>query len=330
MPPEETNTDPVSTEVDDAEFDKAFAEAASVHSGSPAPDADDLDDDADPAPAPQPEAEPAPAAAPAPAAGTVEAAGDPSPAQEPASDDIWANAPPELRAAHEAAMRDSAEKVTRLKGQVSASDRQLYQLRQRQAPPANQPAATDVAALLKSDRIKQFREEYGEISEPVIELVEGLLGEVLTVKGSVSNIDDQRAQDFVDSQLSIYEKDHPDWREYATHAGWNDWIAGQPRHIQEAAQRNAEFIVDASEASDVLTRFKASIAPPAQQEPQPAPAPQPQPQPDARRESQLKGAQAVDAKGPAAGSGDPDNFDVAFDRAAAKLDRRNSGRTNTR
>ncbi len=86
----------------------------------------------------------------------------------------------------------------------------------------------------------------------------------------------------------------------------------QPRHIQEAAYRNANEIVDAAEAADVVSRYKA-FRQPQQQNINASP---PNTERDAnnqrllgKRQRQLESAATARSRGPGVATGIPEDGD---------------------
>lgn len=250
-----------------------------------------------------------------------------APADQQATDDIWSAAPEALKTEFQK-IQDERERnerlIKQLKGQLSATDRQLDQLRRASAGRTSQDeqSPVDLKALLGSDKMKQFRDEYGEIADVLIPILETQADTIERLTGTVSQGEQRAAAQAYDHELASYEREHPDWRDYASHGGFSDWIATQPRHVREAAARNAEYITDASEASDILSRFKVHLAgsqpaPAITEETKPEPAPQPQ---DHRRDKQLEGARTVKTSQPAVTTGHHDDIDSAFKSAAAVVD----------
>lgn len=237
---------------------------------------------------------------------------DQAPTDQKQSEDIWDNAPPELRAAYEASRKDLETKLARQNGRVSALDRQLHQLRKQPQPADEQKAPADVSKLLESDSFKQFREEYPEIAEPITTVLSAAGEQLRGVSTVVDKANQSQDEAILTEQLNIFQTDHPDWINYANDSRWNDWIASQPRHIREAQARNSELIVDGSEASDVLSRFKQAFNI-GTETPKPSTSVK-------RRERQFDGMRRPGFSGPSVATGEPDNFDAAFDSAAKKID----------
>jgi hypothetical protein len=303
---------------DSSAFEASFAEFAS-DAKAPAADAADAGQ-TDPNAGTKVETPPAPAQ---PGAGTEIAADDAkAPSTEAAPTDIWATADPTYRAAYEAAQRDAEHKLSSEKGRVAALQRQLHGLRQ-QGGGAQQQEQTPsgLKDLLETDDIKRFREEYGEVAAPVLKILEAQQAALDRITGSVKQVDQDRNDAFLNSQLDAYAAEHPDWASFAVDDRFRPWLQRQPRHIQEAATRNAQEIVDAAEASDVLSRFKLAHGISGQQQPQQQ-EPLPPPTADARRQKQLEASADVRTKGPEAAAGVPDEFGSAFVAYSQQAERR--------
>ena len=133
----------------------------------------------------------------------------------------------------------------------------------------HKPAAASAAAgdegktgddkdFLASDDWKSFQGEYPEVAKPMLNLVSDLRGEITLLRKEQDAIGADRHLDATNEQTEILEEEYPDWEEVMADEGLLPWLDSQPRHIQEAAIRNAEEIVDAAEAADVVGRFKAT------------------------------------------------------------------------
>lgn len=240
-------------------------------------------------------------------------------------DDIWATASPEHRAAFEAAQKDWEVRDRRLRGQVSALTRQLNELqRQRQQPAAPQAGAAgqgqqqdgneDADGFLASDEWKSFQEEYPEVAAPLAKVIGGLQQNTTRLEKELSAIGFERRQAALSEQATLLAEQHPDWQKVAADKGFVDWLQGQPRHIQEAAYRNANEIVDAAEAADVVGRYKQFRV---QQGGGALTDTTPQGQSQGtgnnrlagKRQRQLESATAARSRGPGAASGIPEDGD---------------------
>lgn len=205
--------------------------------------------------------------------------GEPSPGQQPdggepsgTQDKVWADATPEQRAAHEAAQAqiaklEQAERSNR--GRLSALQRQLNDL-QRKPPAApssedgkgaaggeeGDPGEQADSDFLASKDWEAFKEEYPEVAGPMEKVVGTLQSHIKRQEKELSAIGQERRQSALEEQASVLIETHPDWQEVTAEEGFVEWLDSQPRHIREAAMRNAEDIVDAEEAADVVGRFK--------------------------------------------------------------------------
>lgn len=185
--------------------------------------------------------------------------------------DLWANATPEQRAAYEAAQTqlkklEQAERSNR--GRLSVMQRQVNELMgQRQSP---QKAASGEAAqgqddegqdrdadgFLASDDWKSFEGEYPEVAGPLGKLIGNLQEQITRQDKELSAIGTERRQSAMEEQATLLADSHPDWQDVTSDSRIVEWANAQPRHIKEALMRNANDIVDAEEAADVVGRFK--------------------------------------------------------------------------
>lgn len=193
-------------------------------------------------------------------------------AGKPAGNDLWANATPEHRAAYEAAQEqirklEQAERSNR--GRLSAFQRQINELRSKaQAPAEAAPRAAPNGAgdkteaaqpegFLGSEEWSSFQGEYPEVAGPLAKVIGSLEARLVRQDKELQAIGGERRQVALQEQATLLAEEHPDWQQVAANAEFGDWLHSQPRHIQEAAYRNANEIVDAAEAADVVGRFKA-------------------------------------------------------------------------
>lgn len=183
------------------------------------------------------------------------------------ADDIWGSATEEQRAAFEAAQAkiDKLDQSGRsARGRISSLQRELNSLIATQsAPPADETAAGDdegasAADILQSETWKSLANEYPEVAGP-LEAVLGKLSSAVESQGNaLAAIGNQGKLDALDEQTALLEEQHPDWEDVVAEDGFAEWVFQQPQHIQDAATRNADGIVDAAQAADVVSRFKAA------------------------------------------------------------------------
>ena len=186
-----------------------------------------------------------------------------------AADKLWTGASDGQRKAFGAAQAQ----ITKLeqsdrsnRGRVSTLQRQINDITKQFDAAASKDAAaaedgdsegTATNAFLDSKAWKDFESEYPEVAGPFGTVVASLQTEIADQGKQLDAIGDDRREDAVAEQTEILEEQHPDWQDAATDDAFGPWLEGQPRHMREAAVRNAEVIVDASEAADVIGRFKA-------------------------------------------------------------------------
>lgn len=294
----ETTTDTAPSAETPSEFEDAFAAFASGETPAPADDAA-TDGDDDGKPDDKDPAEPAPDAAPAP--GPADAAPS-GPAAE--ADEIdWSAVPPAVRTAYEKIQHEAKS----LRGRVSAADRTLHQLRTRPAPQA--PQGTDKAPAkpaLTEEQIAQLRDDYPDVAGPILDMMESLRADVAGVR---QQDEETREAAILAANVADLGEVMPDWQQWGSDQRFETWITTQPRHIQEAAGRNSQHIVDVGEAHDVLSRFKAAHS---------AAAPAPTPNP--RRDRQLRAGGDATTRQPATVTDVPDDFDAAFKAHAKKIE----------
>lgn len=318
---------------DDAEldpFDAAVDEATASRDEAPADDAAAQDqrdpEDADTAEpnSPGSDAE----------AGKDDQAAAPAPAQP---SDIWANAPQELREAYQREKQALEHRLNSTTGRLSAADRELARLRsERGAAPGatgDQGQQGDKPSQpgnpFESEAVKRFREEYGEIAEPVLGIMQTMQQTIDQLQAPVAAVTQERETQARQSEIDVFTSAHPDWQTYVSDPRYATWLDGQPKAVQEAAAR-AVNVEDGKEAAWLLGVYKQSIGA-ASPSPTPSPTPEPSQQPprrDPRRERQLAAGRDGGASTPPAQSGIPDDFDGAVDAIQAQRERRAQGGRN--
>lgn len=268
--------------LDDTNTDEGTGAAPSATSAAPAADTNGAQTTS--------QAQPAPAAA-APAAATT---------------DIWANAPADLREAHNRALAAADHRYRSDIGRQAGFQRRIQVLEDenrtlRGGTPA--PAATDGTAaptttpatnatVRDNARIKEAREAYPEVIDPLLEGMTALEQRLDAIQGDVNLTKEERATATQEAQEAAMNAAHPDWRTACATPAFADWLNAQPKSIREIVERNGENIVDAEEAITMVGNFKAHLAltnpQPVRQQQQQQPNPAPQPtQLQQRRQAQL-------------------------------------------
>ena len=315
------------TEVD--AFDLAVDEALAQREKSPADTGDDEPGDPD-GPAAG-EGEPGSAQTEAREDQPAGGADAQPPAGQP-TQDIWQNATEEQRAAFQAALAERDQlstKVTRLIGQVSAADRQLARLRSQSGATSGQQGDSgqdsgNAADPFEAEDIKRWREEYGEIADPVLKLLKSQAAEIAALKAPVAEVAQEREAQVRTAEIETFTRAHPDWEAYVNDQRYPEWLATQPKAVRDAAQR-AVNVEDGAEAAWLLSQFKASIGAGGSA---PSPDPRPgsgKPTPsltDLKRQRQLGAGRDGGGSAAPMQTGIPDDFDAATAAAEAALERR--------
>lgn len=179
----------------------------------------------------------------------------------------WDSAPPELRNEYEAL----AAKAAKLEQQArSATGRATgFQRRYEELQKAAQPRKTNDADRAEVEAaLAALKDDYPEIAQPLQKALGALEGNVK----ELADAEDRRRQaateelnSFVEAETSQVLEQHPDYLEVL---GSNAdklaaWIDDQPRRLREAFTRNAETIVNAAEANEIVSSFKAYLGQPA-------------------------------------------------------------------
>ena len=234
--------------------------------------------------------------------------------------------PPEVLA-HIKAIEERAEKAEHKASsdasRVSALSRKLAQLANGSGttpPPKEEKSEADKALEAK---VEQLKKDYGDIADPIIELIEKQKDELTSVRTVLSGLSEERQAQVIGQQRELLAKQHPDYAEVAQSQKFGQWLQEQPDNIQRLA---ASW--DAKETSVVLTLFKTEegMATPPKEEATPPVVEDPKPKADAatedkRRSQQLEGGREVKSKPAPAASGAPDDFTAAFEHFRQKRER---------
>jgi len=258
--------------------------------GRPAP-ADAATDDEPPEETPPGDAEP-------------DGGGQPPEGQE--APDLWANASPELIAERDRIQKERDEalhKASSDANRVAALSRKL----QAYQTPASAPAPAEATEAQKAldGKIAQLREDYGDIADPLIELIEAQKAELTNVRTVLTGLNEDRQAQVIAQEQQALEARHPDWREVAQNPAFSSWLEIQPQNIQALASS-----WDARETSVALTLFKAENVEASGQQPQKGKKASAA---TARRSQQLDGGRDVGSRPAPAASDAPEDFDAAFD-----------------
>lgn len=237
--------------------------------------------------------------------GTDAATNAPSSAN-PKDTDIWADAPQQVRSAYEAEKAAWERKIAGSNGRASGLQKQLDALRRQQEQQATtEKKGPDASEILASEEVKRLREDYGEIADPILSVVQPLVDEINSLKSRAQSADTAQAASFEAVAMETLNQAHPDWMQTlnGNKEIFEPWLEAQPRHIREAFERNRDSLTDPDEAIDVVDRFKNYLTASADPQNQ---------QIGAKRASQLAAGQSVRTRAPTASSQIPDDFEAGF------------------
>lgn len=306
---------------DDTDFDAEFQRLADARDGV-TPRQDDPAAVTDPPEGNAPVDEPAPTEAPAASdedgtSGTSTEGGDPPP-EAVASDDPWKDVPADLReriAAIEKERDEARHRAQSDANRVAALSRKIQSLTtSAPAAPAKKDEEPSDAQKALDAKVKQLREDYPEVAEPMLELLAAERDKLNAVTQKLETVEGDRQQAFIQQQEALLTEAHPDWRQTVATPDFQSWMEAQPPGIQKLAES-----YDARETSTVITLFKTESGVAAK-----APAPVATPEQnatEARRREQLSGGVAIKTRPAPVTSGPPDDFEGAAAYYQAKKDR---------
>lgn len=233
------------------------------------------------------------------------------------SDDIWSAAPEQARLAYKQAQERAQELERRLREKGNEIARLQRSAPQQQAgsstPSDDQNSGNDAA--LPPERIAQLREEYGEIADPLITMIEAQARRIDQLAAPVQQMTEREQAQTETANLSRLDELAPDWRQLATKPEFQAFRESAPRMVREALERNWDQIVDPEEAAAVFDYARMRLGEP-QQQSQTDPNPNPL---EAKRRRQLAAGRDGGSGGNAPVTNEvPDDFDAAADILIAR------------
>ena len=217
-------------------------------------------------------------------------------ADQPDEPDLWANAPPDLKAAHDAQVRAlefaTTEHARRsIEGRIASYSRRLKE--RTEAAAQQPPSAKEEEA---ADHLAELAAEYPEIAVPLQKdraRVEEKLSRFEAIEKSRQEAADQQMDAELRANEELLETQHPGWDGFLKEYGpaFGAWISDQPLYLRQAFITNQDAIIDPYSAIDTLDAFKAFVESnqPPQSAGQPPAAVQPQ-RLNPRRAAQLAGS----------------------------------------
>lgn len=219
-----------------------------------------------------------------------------------------------------------SEEQRRKDGHVSALQRKLNALEQRlKSAPATQDRADE------EDPLKGLADDYPEIEKPLRASLEKVNKRVedMTRAEQARHVEIQEDYKATQAEYSNYVAEQtaeintalPDWQKMVgeNQSAFRQWVDDQPKATREAAYRNADHIVDAREAIDVIGAFREHITGQSQPDPKQKPL-------NDKRERQLAAMSSPpNSKRKADLSGEPQEGDenAIWEAEEAKERRRN-------
>ena len=246
-----------------------------------------------------------------------------SPPEQPdtSDTDIWANVPSAARAAYEAAELKARNLEHRLRsddGRVARFQRERDEANKARDIALNsttQKTDVDLRQYIQSEEWQSKKADYGDDLGSLFTAVERLAEQQSGIADRFGQMDQAQVEDIDRRNLSVLTERAPDWRDLLSREGFAPWLESQPRHIQEAFERNREILVDVDEATDVVNRFRAVAYLSDHNNSSP------QFQPDPKRARQLDAAQSVRGRQPIVAE-TADDFDGFFQQAVAANEKR--------
>lgn len=180
-----------------------------------------------------------------------------------AATDIWANATPELRAAHEAELAQRDQKYRSDIGRQAAHQREIQSLRDQLAGRAATPAAATAEpaattpSLREAPAMRKAVEDYPEVVGPILDAFEPVIAENQRLSREMSVLTEDRRAVVQSAQETALTAAHPDWRAACGSKDFSDWLEAQPASIKKIVAENGESVVNAEDAIAMVGNFKA-------------------------------------------------------------------------
>lgn len=242
-------------------------------------------------------------------------------APQESTDDIWSSVPEAARTAHQQALARAADLERRLREKGNEVARLRNAAPQPQAgssnPSDDQNSGNEPA--VPPERIAQLKEEYGEIAEPLIAMIEAQNRQIAALAQPVQQLTASQQAEANRANLSRLDELAPDWRALATKPEFQSFRETAPRMVREALERNWDQIVDPEEAAAAFDYARMRMGLTQQQG---APDPKHDPLADKRKRQLAAGRDSGSGGGAPVTNQIPDDFDAAADALIAKQARR--------
>lgn len=184
------------------------------------------------------------------------------PSDPPPAKDIWADASPELRAAHEAEIKLLRKDAIDAKAHAGRMRKKFEELKASADRAADSPKP--------GDTLSQSLADYPEIAKPVQDAlapIEKRLETLDRFEADQRSAQTEEVNRHIQSQQDALEAAHPGWEEEYIQGPqakqFYDWIKSPDRpvkFVKTVFDTNAEHIFDAAAAIEVFDAFKADIA----------------------------------------------------------------------
>ncbi len=268
----------VSSAEDNSEFEKAFAEFTKPDESDDDDDQGDDGSDAEEAEGEEGEGDAGDGKAEAEAAeqkkdDAADGAAAVEAADQSKQDDIWAKAPPEARAAYEAAQAEIAKlknNHSTNRGRFSAIGKQMAALMKAADATTKPKIVAEIEKTLESDEYKGFEKDYpdqAKINRKNLEMQRDAANQAAEDMRAVAK---SAVELTVQKELSVLEEAHPDWEPLTSEPKFVEWAGKQTGDLREKIDRNWAAMIDGKSAIEVLTAYKAATGRAKAKEPPPA------------------------------------------------------------
>lgn len=257
-------------------------------------------------------------------------AATPSADAEPASRDETTDdesEPAKLREALKAE-RERAEKAENLArshgGRLAQTLNELQDLKKSlESKKAEGATPEGEEALEEDERIKQLREDYPEVADPLLEKIAKLEAVVLKLgagqEAAQGEATEAEIETLFTEQLEALTSKHDDFATVVQSSEYRTWLQRADPLVQRVIQENSPRIVNAAECAAILDRFKSETGWGQQRREAVEKVEQ-------KRERQLAAGREAPTRQPAVTRDEAGSFGDEWDRLDAQDRRRSTGR----
>jgi hypothetical protein len=174
-------------------------------------------------------------------------------------DDVLANADPRLKA-HieqlEGETRKARNAARSNGGRLTQALNELHALRQ--AATSGKTEGEGGSETTREERLAKLREDYPEVSEPLLEEITDLKGQIGTLTAGEIAKAESAVTEALEAETEALLERHPDLPQIVRDPAYAEWAKAQSPGIQRMIQENSQHVISAADAGLVFDLFKQS------------------------------------------------------------------------